>query len=199
LALKDMDVGVKLLGGLVGFAVLLALMSNGDPDNDAWGTGDQAGASESAEGADGADGADGLDPWSAGASDDASDLPTCDGVAPFATDAGTFLLPVHGPAVPFPSAGCQLGPGRPASDAVRVLQQALTACNGHPVTVDGAYGPETLAAVAAVQADHGVPTDGLYGPRTQVVMAWPADPGDAAAAGEDDTTTDPSSRCISHG
>jgi hypothetical protein len=30
-------------------------------------------------------------------------------------------------------------------------------------------------------------------------MAWPADPGDAAAAREDDTTTDPSSGCISPG
>lgn len=182
MALKDMDVGVKLLGGLVAFALLLALMSNGDPENDAWGAGEQAGASESA------DGGEGADPWSAGTPDDGADLPDCDGVAPFATDDGAFLLPVHGPVVPFPSAGCQLGPGSQDAEAVGALQQALTACNGHAVTVDGAYGPETQAAVAAVQSDHGLPADGLYGPYTRVVMAWPADP-----------DADPSSACISDG
>ena len=42
MALKDMDVGVKILGGIVAFALLMAMMSNGDPDNDAWGAGERA-------------------------------------------------------------------------------------------------------------------------------------------------------------
>jgi hypothetical protein len=168
LALKDMDVGVKILGGLVAFALLMAMMSNGDPDNDAWTAGDAAGASESST----VDEAS--DPWSAATADD-EDVPACDGAAPFTVDGGTIRLPVHGPVVPFPSPGCQLGPGSPDAEAVVALQQALSACNDRPVMVDGAYGSETRDAVAAVQADQGLEVDGVYGPRTRVVMAWPAD------------------------
>jgi hypothetical protein len=168
LALKDIDVGVKILGGLVAFALLLAMMSNGDPDNDAWTAGDAAGASESSavEAA--------SDPWSAGTAED-EDAPACDGAAPFTVEGGTIRLPVHGPVVPFPSPGCQLGPGSSDAAAVGALQRALSACNGQPVAVDGAYGPETRDAVVAVQADRGLEVDGIYGPQTRVVMAWPAD------------------------
>jgi hypothetical protein len=174
LALKDMDIGVKILGGLVAFALLLALMSNGDPDNDAWTAGDAAGASESSA----VDEAS--DPWSAGTADDEG-APPCDAAAPFTAAGGTIRMPVHGPAVPFPTPSCQLGPGSGDAEAVGTLQQALSDCNGRPVTVDGAYGSETRAAVAAVQADHGLEVDGIYGPETRAVMAWPADDPDGEA------------------
>jgi Putative peptidoglycan binding domain len=192
LALKDMDVGVKILGGLVAFALLMAMMSNGDPDNDAWGAGEQAGASGSSDD-------DSGDPWSTGTSDGA-DVPACDGVAPFTTDDGTVRMPVHGPVVPFPSAVCQLGPGSRAAEAVGVLQHALAACNGQAVTVDGAYGPATRRAVAAVQADRGLEADGLYGPQTRVAMAWPTEPAPAEASPADpDDDPEPSAPCISAG
>jgi peptidoglycan hydrolase-like protein with peptidoglycan-binding domain len=39
-------------------------------------------------------------------------------------------------------------------------------CYGAGLTVDGEYGPDTEAAVRAVQASEGVPQDGDYGPIT---------------------------------
>jgi peptidoglycan hydrolase-like protein with peptidoglycan-binding domain len=178
LALKDMDVGVKILGGIVAFALLMAMMSNGDPDNDAWGAGEPVDDAS-------ADGEDPYDPWSA-APDDGAEVPACDGVAPFTTDDGTVRLPVHGPVVPFPSAVCQLGPGTGDAAAVGALQHALAACNRQALAVDGAYGADTERAVAAVQAELGLEVDGIYGPQTRVAMAWPTE-------GE----PEPSSPCIS--
>jgi hypothetical protein len=203
LALEDMDVGMKILGGIVAFALLLALMSNGDPDNDAWGAGEPTEDSSAEQ--------DPSDPWSAGP-DDGEDVPACDGVAPFATDDGTIRLPVHGPVVPFPSAVCQLGPGSRDAEAVGVLQHALAACNGQALAIDGAYGADTLRAVEAAQAALGLEADGIYGPRTRVAMAWPTEPEpapEAEPAAEPDADTDtgeeadegadagPSSECIS--
>ena len=179
MALKDMDVGVKILGGIVAFALLMAMMSNGDPDNDAWGAGDAGDGTVDED--------DRSDPWSAGP-DDGADVPECDGVAPFTTNDGTIRLPVFGPVVPFPSSVCQLGPGSRDAEGVRVLQHALAACNGQALAVDGVYGAETRHALAAVQDALGLEADGLYGPQTRAAMAWPTEPAsvEAAAAPEDD-------------
>lgn len=206
MALKDMDVGVKVLGGVVVFALLMALMSNGDPENDAWGAG------ESVDDED-VSGDDRRDPWSA-VPEDGEVVPACDGVAPFATDDGTIRLPVHGPVVPFPSAVCQLGPGSDDAEAVRALQHALAACNGQGIAADGVYGAGTEDAVAAVQAGLGLEVDGIYGPQTRVAMSWPTEPeapaDHAAEAGDGleddpegvldvDAGARPSSACISGG
>lgn len=201
MALKDMDIGVKILGGVVAFALLMAMMSNGDPENDAWGSGESADDEE-------AIGDNPSDPWSA-APEDGSDVPACDGVATFTTDDGIVRLPVHGPVVPFPSAVCQLGSVSDDAEAVRVLQHALAACNGRAVGVDGVYGSDTRGAVAAVQTDLGLEVDGVYGPQTRVAMSWPTEPdpeppvdgeADAAAeAGDGEVAggAGPSSACIS--
>ena len=50
---------------------------------------------------------------------------------------------------------------------VRTLQHLLRA-HGQTVSVDGIFGPNTEAAVRAVQQSSGVPVDGVVGPQT-----WP--------------------------
>jgi peptidoglycan hydrolase-like protein with peptidoglycan-binding domain len=51
---------------------------------------------------------------------------------------------------------------------VRTLQHLLRA-RGHPVTVDGVFGPATESAVRAFQTSKGLTVDGIVGPQT-----WPA-------------------------
>lgn len=48
---------------------------------------------------------------------------------------------------------------------VRELQQKLTAA-GYGLAVDGVFGPKTLEAVKAYQAEHGLAVDGKVGPKT---------------------------------
>jgi Putative peptidoglycan binding domain len=174
-ALKDADMGVKILGGLAAFALLLAVLSNGDPDNDAWGGGSAAGASASSVDVDSGDPTE--DAWSEGAPDGGA-LPACDGTAPFAADGGTMRLPVYGPVTPFSSPDCQLDRTTGGDEATRLLQDALARCNGQPVAIDGVYGTETWQAVRAVQSQEGVQVDGTYGPETRGSMAWPIVSGD---------------------
>jgi peptidoglycan hydrolase-like protein with peptidoglycan-binding domain len=51
---------------------------------------------------------------------------------------------------------------------VRTVQHLLTQ-HGHPVTVDGIFGPVTESAVEAFQSAHGLGSDGIVG-----VQTWPA-------------------------
>jgi peptidoglycan hydrolase-like protein with peptidoglycan-binding domain len=68
---------------------------------------------------------------------------------------------------------CELGPGN-AGPAVARLQIALNDCNRHAkLTVDGIYGPDTEAAVVAVQQHEPVTVDGIYGQMTAAYMTWP--------------------------
>lgn len=182
MALKDLDPGLKFLGGLTAFAFLMALLSDGDPDNDAWG----GGAAEASGSQGSALRSDPDDPWTAGrGADDAGDaggLPACTGAAPFGGAGGVVQLPVHGPVTPFASPACRLD-GQHGSDAtVRLVQAALERCNGQAVGVDGVYGAATAEAVRAVQARHGLAVDGVYGPETRRAMAWPALSGDGGEA-----------------
>jgi hypothetical protein len=48
--------------------------------------------------------------------------------------------------------------------------QALCTARGHQTTIDGAWGPNTEAAVKAVQQDHGITVDGICGPHTFQVL-----------------------------
>ena len=54
-----------------------------------------------------------------------------------------------------------------SGEDVRSVQYLLTA-QGHPVTVDGIFGPLTKGAVEAFQAAHGLAADGVVGNQT-----WP--------------------------
>jgi Putative peptidoglycan binding domain len=187
---KDADTGVKILGGLAAVALLMALLSNGDPDNDAWSGGQ---AAEASEPSDSDEPAPGYDPWTAGAgeSDGGEDagagLPACDGTALFSADGGAVRLPVAGPVAPFASPTCKLDGSGGAADAVRLVQDALARCNDRPVAVDGRYGPQTAAALRSVQQQHGIGVDGVYGPETRSVMGWPFEPG----GDEEGCTADP--------
>lgn len=64
---------------------------------------------------------------------------------------------------------------------VRTLQHLLRA-RGHPVDVDGIFGPRTDAAVRAFQEERGLAVDGIVGPRTWealVVLVRRGSEGDA--------------------
>ena len=52
-------------------------------------------------------------------------------------------------------------------DAVKRLQQALLAGGYYTGSIDGSYGPKTLAAVKAYQKKMGLTVDGIAGPQTQ--------------------------------
>lgn len=54
-------------------------------------------------------------------------------------------------------------------NVVRTVQ-GLCAARGHAVTVDGVFGPATLAAVKAVQSAGHVAVDGVVGPQTWPVL-----------------------------
>ena len=54
-------------------------------------------------------------------------------------------------------------------DGVKTLQRAL-AKSGHPLPVDGEFGPITDKAVRAFQAAHGLAVDGVVGPKTRAAI-----------------------------
>jgi hypothetical protein len=55
-------------------------------------------------------------------------------------------------------------------EAVRQLQQCLATLGLHPGRIDGIYGPQTEAAVAAFQAAQGLVVDGEVGPETRAIL-----------------------------
>lgn len=61
------------------------------------------------------------------------------------------------------------------SPLVRTVQRALRANGFDPGRIDGAYGPHTMAAVAAFQASNRLVADGICGPRTarKLGVRWP--------------------------
>lgn len=57
-------------------------------------------------------------------------------------------------------------------DAVRAVQAKLVA-HGYDIAIDGQFGSQTLAAVIAMQRDHGLAADGRVGPRTWAALGLP--------------------------
>jgi peptidoglycan hydrolase-like protein with peptidoglycan-binding domain len=138
---------------------LLALASvngcesiNADGDFD-WGISDEATASDGTSTTDG--------------------LPTCDGVVVISVDSESVRVPGDTGIFSSASSACGMSEGRGAEEAIVVLQDALTRCNGEDVAADGEYGPQTAAAVADVQRQAGITADGEYGPATLQAMRWP--------------------------
>jgi hypothetical protein len=56
---------------------------------------------------------------------------------------------------------------------VRTLQERLRAAGHDDLTVDGGFGPRTLAAVRAYQIDAGLLPDGVVGPKTWLALGAP--------------------------
>lgn len=61
-------------------------------------------------------------------------------------------------------------------EAVRAVQQSLAEL-GYDVTVDGTFGEQTAAAVAAFQTASGLESDGVVGPATYAALAAAASSG----------------------
>ena len=170
--------GTHVLGGIAALALLLAVISDGTPDNDAWGGGADVDATVADPDRSELRSDDG-DAWLVPEPGDEGALPTCTGTAPFASGGGTVRLPTDGPVVPVASTDCGMGVSRGGGEAVHLLQEALAACNDQSITADGRYGDATRAAVRAVQERHSIGADGAYGPQTRDVMSWPTlTPGD---------------------
>jgi peptidoglycan hydrolase-like protein with peptidoglycan-binding domain len=103
-------------------------------------------------------------------------LATCDGVLVVETATGSARVPGDtDPPDGDATALCRMDMANGDDDAVAALQHALVQCHGEALTVDGRYGPETAAAVTAVQQQAGIAIDGEYGPATMEVMHWPVD------------------------
>jgi hypothetical protein len=105
--------------------------------------------------------------------DGASASDGCDDVVIVQSGEAEVDVPGESRVIQQESVECSMSEGEGDSDAVAALQDALVRCNGQSVTVDGNYGPQTTAAVAAVQAQNGLDADGTYGTDTMRAMSWP--------------------------
>ena len=86
--------------------------------------------------------------------------------------AGTAEVPSHGT-----NTSCILTSGvntgtDPGTSPVYWLQYNLNKCYGQALTIDGAYGAKTAAAVKYAQSVAGVSADGVYGPNTRSAIKW---------------------------
>jgi hypothetical protein len=149
--------------------------SSSPPADDPWTRGSDAGRDDGDDGDDDAAPVD--DPWTRGgpSGGGGGGLPACRGVASFRIDEGTVTLPIDSEDDAFASSDCTFGRGQ-ADESVWLVQAALNQCNGQAAPVDGVNGSTTQQAVAAVQAARGLSADGAYGPDTRAAMAWPVIP-----------------------
>ncbi|PJN27720.1 peptidoglycan-binding protein [Kitasatospora sp. CB02891] len=99
--------------------------------------------------------------WLGAAQASAASLPSCTVAVP---NLGVFF-----PGTSSGSTDCMLGVGN-QSEAVNVLQSAMTYCNGENVAIDGVFGPATKNALIRLQSRLGVAADGVYGPQTRNAM-----------------------------
>jgi hypothetical protein len=109
-----------------------------------------------------------------GASDDAVTVKTyplsaINGYVNLAYASGPTPAPQPKPSITVPSGSPVLKNGSTGT-RVKQLQAALNHV-GAKLTVDGAYGPKTTAAVKTFQAHHGLAQDGEYGPKTAAALA----------------------------
>ncbi len=94
-------------------------------------------------------------------------------------------LPVDGIAGPQTSAAINLALGNDTTDAVDLLQTALTGLCYYDGSVDGVFGSGTESALIAFQKAEGLRADGRYGPATAAALAkaWPQRPASCPGGG----------------
>jgi hypothetical protein len=105
--------------------------------------------------------------------------PTCTSYTTYYDTYSTSYV-VHRPSAGYQTGtvNCLLKQGN-RNDAVTVLQRGLKYCHRFNITVDGEYGPNTKAAVLALQRranggwGAGLVEDGEYGPKTKDWTAFP--------------------------
>jgi hypothetical protein len=188
-ALENVPVGTRIIGGLVALSLLLALMSDRPPDNDAWLEGEAAAASaSSAHGAGGLDDDDddacaGMDdgdgdPWTTACGTDdgtadeyaydwSADAEGDEAAGGTGDDAGDGVgLPACDSAAPF------YGPGGvvvlPSDVPLPVMASAE--CRLDPATGD-IDAIASLQRALAVCNGEPVAVDGVYGPETRGAVA----------------------------
>lgn len=91
--------------------------------------------------------------------------------------SGVWRIPVHlsaGPGSQWQNCVMESGLN---NIAVSTLQNALNACYGRSLVVDGAFGPATYNALMYAQSFHGIGVDGVYGPITRSVLKFPGGTG----------------------
>jgi peptidoglycan hydrolase-like protein with peptidoglycan-binding domain len=96
-------------------------------------------------------------------------------------------LPADGIAGPQTHAAMNLALGNDTTDAVDLLQTALTGLCYYRGSVDGVFGSGTEAALRAFQKAEGINVDGRYGPGTATALAaaWPKRPASCPGGGGD--------------
>ena len=94
-------------------------------------------------------------------------------------------LPVDGIAGPQTWAAINLALGNPNTDAVELLQTALTGLCYYNGAIDGVAGSGTEQALIAFQKKAGITADGRYGPATAnaLAKAWPNRPASCSGGG----------------
>lgn len=86
-------------------------------------------------------------------------------------DSASSLLMNYVPATSTGSRNCQLSVNQ-TGGGVRGLQQTLNRCEGASLSVDGTFGPNTLAALKKAQHNNGISQTGVYDPTTRDHIAF---------------------------
>ena len=97
---------------------------------------------------------------------------TTEAVESFQKDAGVTADGKYGPEThaALEKAYIEISNAWEDHKAVTELQQAMSDLGYYEGSIDGLYGPETVAGIKAVQKDCGLAEDGLYGPETHACL-----------------------------
>jgi peptidoglycan hydrolase-like protein with peptidoglycan-binding domain len=104
----------------------------------------------------------------------ASAAATCSAAVTITTSSGASthaVVPGVSGAPSWDPGECQLLQGNSGA-GVKAMQRGLNSCYSAGLSIDGNFGPNTRAALIAVQKRIGVSADGIFGPKTRGAMHW---------------------------